>query len=49
MSVPYVPQEFPFTKGRIYLNVSFNLNGVTKLIGGGSIDMEIKVYRIKKN
>ena len=49
MAISFLPEEFPFTKGRIYLNASIYLNGVTKVIGIGSIDMEIKAYSIKKN
>ncbi|KAJ8714848.1 hypothetical protein PYW08_004829 [Mythimna loreyi] len=48
MSIPYVPRGFPFAKGRIYCNVSFADGGVTKHIGRGSIDMEIKVAKLRK-
>ncbi|KAJ8714849.1 hypothetical protein PYW08_004830 [Mythimna loreyi] len=46
LSIPFVPKSFPFVKGRIYCNVSFVNGGVTLPVGGGSIDMEIKITYI---
>ena len=47
LSVSLVPADFPFTKGRVYLNVSVNLKSVVEVIGIGSMDVELKVSRIK--
>ncbi|KAJ8714845.1 hypothetical protein PYW08_004826 [Mythimna loreyi] len=44
MTIPYVPKNFPFTKGRIYCNVSLTEGDVTTLVGYGSIDMEMDFY-----
>ncbi|KAJ8712084.1 hypothetical protein PYW07_004926 [Mythimna separata] len=42
MSIPYVPKNFPFTKGRIYCNATLTEGGVTRAIGHGHIDVEVK-------
>ena len=49
LSIPYVPRGFPFSKGRIYCNLSLITSGVSKTIFYGSIDLEIKIARLKKN
>ncbi|KAJ8714846.1 hypothetical protein PYW08_004827 [Mythimna loreyi] len=47
LSVPFVPKGFPFTKGRIYINVSLTDSGEIKNIGRAYIDMEFKVANIR--
>ncbi|XP_059057814.1 uncharacterized protein LOC131851341 [Achroia grisella] len=46
MTIPIeqVPKGFPFTKGRIYCNVTEN--GTNKIVLSGYIDMELKYARI---
>ncbi|KAJ8712072.1 hypothetical protein PYW07_004914 [Mythimna separata] len=44
MTIPFVPKNFPFTKGRIYCNVSFTEGGVTRTVVRGSIDLELKTW-----
>ncbi|KAL0831008.1 hypothetical protein ABMA28_001894 [Loxostege sticticalis] len=44
IDIRVIPRSFPFTKGRIYANVSYKHN----VIAGGYIDMEIKEINIKR-
>ncbi|KAL0880600.1 hypothetical protein ABMA27_001830 [Loxostege sticticalis] len=44
IDIGVIPRSFPFTKGRIYANVSYKHN----LIGAGYIDMEVKEVNIKR-
>ncbi|KAJ8712083.1 hypothetical protein PYW07_004925 [Mythimna separata] len=44
LSIPYVPKNFPFTKGRIYCNVTLTEGGVTRTIGRGCIDVEMSYF-----
>ena len=48
MTIPYVPKGFPFNKGRILCNISLIQGGSPKLVAYGSIDMEVKVAKIKR-
>ncbi|KAJ8712075.1 hypothetical protein PYW07_004917 [Mythimna separata] len=48
LSIPIVPRGFPFTKGRIYINVSITASGTMENVGQAHIDMEVKTANIKK-